>query len=170
MVSHTSNQFWSMTQNSLGESVCIFWCHIFGNRSDDLHYSNFFGSDTEKVGGTIFSSDGVKARLLKAIRLDDHSYEIFWNEVKDFRDQFAAHKEIGQNVVFPRTTLCRMQAEELRNIMKDFVYVAFKKGEKGNWELWNRYYSAAENSNNSIKIKCEAAFKAGILSTAKKFV
>lgn len=167
--SNNKNHFWSMVQNSLGESVCIFWCHIFGNRSDDLHYSNFFNSETENIGGKNFSLPIIKSRLLKAIEMDDSAYSKFWNEVKTCRDQFIAHKEIGVSIKFPRIDLCRIQAEELRNIMKEFVSIALKKGVEGNWDLWNRYYQASINSNHSIKIKCENDFKSGILSVSKKY-
>ena len=139
--------------------MCVVLCHIFGNRSDDWHYSNFFESETENIDGKNFSLPIIKSRLLKAIEMDDIAYSEFWNEVKTCRDQFISHKEIGVNIMFPRTDLCRIQAEELRIIMKEFVSTALKKRIEGNWDLWNRYYQASENSKQSIKTKCENDFK-----------
>ncbi|KHE90839.1 MAG: hypothetical protein K8F52_16645 [Candidatus Scalindua rubra] len=163
LVSGRENQFWPIVQNSLGESVCIFWSHVFGNKKDDLHYSKFFNDDIERITGRNFSRINIEARMLTALKMNDTEYENFWKEVKSCRNQFIAHKEIGSNTVFYRIDLCRVQAEELRVIMAEFVQIALRQNLDGNWDIWNRYYQAAENSNSSIEAKCKREFKNGVL-------
>jgi len=163
LVSGQQKQSWSIIQNSLGESVCIFWSHVFGNYKDDLHYSKFFDEDAEKIAGTNFSQNKIKARLLKALKMNNSDYDKFWKEVKSCRDQFIAHKEIGSNNIFPSINLCRTQAEAMRLIMAEFVKKALEQNLNGNWDIWNRYYQATENSNRSIEVKCKRGFKDGVL-------
>lgn len=37
IVSGLPGNFWPLIQNSIGESACLFWAHLFGNRKDDFH-------------------------------------------------------------------------------------------------------------------------------------
>ena len=156
--------FWSMMQNSVGDSVCLSWCHVFGNRSDDLHFSSFFNDEAAELCGDEFSFENVKTRLLSVIEMDEQQYQEFWNEVKECRDQFIAHKELGTSVIFPHTDLCRTQAEELRQILAEFVSKAVENTIGDEWRSWQMYYQNANNSNESLGTKCLESFLAAIPS------
>jgi hypothetical protein len=156
--------FWSMMQNSVGESVCLSWCHTFGNRTDDLHFSSFFNDEAVELCGEEFSFENVKSRLLSVIEMNDQQYRQFWDNVKACRDQFIAHKEIGTSVTFPHTDLCRTQAEELRIILAEFVSKAVESDLGPEWRSWQMYYQNTANSNEALQTKCMESFQAVIPS------
>ena len=114
--------FWPFIQNAVGETVCLSWSHLFGNRTDDLHFSRFFGRSDVSACGEEFTPDAVKSRLLECVSLSEVEYEEFWKEVKTCRDKFIAHKELGeQEIYFPRIDLCRVMSEELRLIFSECI-------------------------------------------------
>jgi len=99
---------WALIQNAIGESACIFWSHLFGNRRDDFHYSAFFSIDEVKQTDTNFSYESVKYRLINHIKMNDSEYLEFWKEVKSCRDQFVAHRDYkSEGLIFPGIDLCR---------------------------------------------------------------
>jgi hypothetical protein len=150
--------FWSMMQNSVGESVCLSWCHVFGNRTDDLHFSSFFNEEATELCGEEFSLANVKSRLLSVIEMDEEQYREFWEDVKACRDQFIAHKEIRASINFPHTDFCRIQAEELRMIFAEFVSKAVENGLSPEWLRWQMYYQNEDNSNEALRTKCNNSF------------
>lgn len=112
-----AGQFWPVIQNSIGESVCVFWYHIFGNRNDDLHFTQFFNDEIESK----FTPEEVKSLMLSSLGMTQQEYTVFWTQVKECRDKFVSHKELDASVVFPHIDKCRVQAEALRKILSDYV-------------------------------------------------
>ncbi len=154
--------FWPIVQNSVGESACLFWCHIFGNREDSVHYSQFFKN--EKRAG--FATQEVKSRMLKVINLNEGEYSKFWESVKDCRDKFVSHKELGASVTFPEITNCRLQAEELRRILADYAKLNNSEMPQSGWDIWVEYYEGQCLSNDQFEAECSREFKLGITSLA----
>lgn len=114
-------KFWIIVQNSLGESFCLLWCHLFGSREDDLHYSQLFSRAAIRNLGTSFEPVNVKSRLCRGAAIDESTYRDLWNEMKRCRDKFIAHRELESSVTFPRTDLCLRIVEELRAVLADCV-------------------------------------------------
>lgn len=154
--------FWSAVQNTFGESVCLFWCHLFGNCKEDLHFSRFFDS-TESD----FSVMSVRQRMLSAMSLSDCEYKQFWKEVKDCRDKFVSHKEHGALVTFPRINLCRLQAEELRRILSDYIREKVAAEPDIGWEDWDEYYTGQWLRERQFRDECEREFTQGVIDAAK---
>lgn len=155
--------FWPAIQNKFGESVCMFWCHLFGSRKEDLYFSRFFDDSTESD----FSVMTVRQRMLSAMSLSDCEYKQFWKEVKDCRDKFVSHKEHGALVTFPRINLCRLQAEELRRILSDYTREKIAAEPDIGWEDWAEYYTGQWLRERQFRDECEREFTQGIIGAAK---
>ncbi len=155
--------FWPAVQNAFGESVCLLWCHLFGSHKDDLHYSCFFDDSTEGN----FSASSVKQRMLSAMSLSDCEYKQLWKEVKDCRDKFVSHKEYGALIAFPRISLCRLQAEELRRILADYTRERDIAEPGIGWEYWAEYYTGQWLRERQFRDECEQEFTQGVVSAAK---
>ena len=161
-------EFWPVVQNSIGESVCLLWCHLFGKRSEDLHYSKFFNSDSVTLGGTEFSAENVKIKMLNELNMNDDEYKNFWEEVKDCRDKFIAHKEIGSEVTFPLIENCRIQAESLRSSLISFVRKVYATTKDKEWLVWEEYYNEAIINNVQLHTDCLEEFNRAVARVAKK--
>lgn len=157
---HKGN-FWPATQNLFGESVVLFWCHIFGSDKDQTHFKNFF-TDEEC---SVFSFKAVKKRMISTMELSEQEYEKFWKEVKDCRDKFISHKELNRLIKLPDIDLCRIQAEELRNILSEYSEMKNFEGNNTEWKLWVDYYSANPLDHNQLKIQCEREFKRSMVNS-----
>ncbi|MDN3484373.1 hypothetical protein QL989_03325 [Pseudoalteromonas sp. APC 3224] len=145
--------------------VCLTWCHIFGNRADDLHFSSFFNEEAVKECGHEFSFENVKSRLLSLINMDNEQYLEFWQEVKACRHQCVAHKVVGASVKFPHTDLCRIQAEELRSIISEYVTQAVVNNLGPEWNKWQKYYQNQNNMNEALKENCSRLVEASCMKT-----
>jgi len=158
--------FWPVVQNAVGEAVCLYWCHLFGNRKDDLHFSQFFKESSENG----FLPAHVKQRMLSAMNLSEPEYKEFWNQVKDCRDKFVSHKEHRASVIFPRIDLCRIQAEELRRILSDYSKMESVAGPGSGWEFWVEYYSNQWLKSGQFSSECEQEFSRGVINVANGLI
>ncbi|MDR5886623.1 hypothetical protein [Vreelandella janggokensis] len=156
--------FWPVVQNAVGEAACLFWCHLFGNWKDDLHFCQFFKDSSEND----FSPKSVKQRMLSAMNLSEPEYRRFWREVKDCRDKFVSHKEHGASVIFPHIELCRIQAEELRRILSDYSKMKNKAELGSGWEFWVEYYSGQWLKSGQFSAECQREFSKGVVGAAKE--
>lgn len=155
-------QFWPVVQNSLGESACLFWCHIFGNREDDVHFAQLFKSET-RAG---FTTQEVKFRMLRVLNLNEDEYTEFWKSVKNCRDKYISHKELGVSVTFPETANCRLQAEELRRILAEYAKLKDSDTPESGWDVWVEYYDGQWLGNNQFEAECSREFELGFTSLA----
>lgn len=154
--------FWPVVQNAVGEAVCLYWCHLFGNRNDDLHFCQFFKESSAKE----FLPENVKQRMLVAMGLTETAYEKFWKEVKDCRDKFVSHKDQGASVIFPRIDLCRVQAEEFRRILVDYSKMKNTDEPDAGWGFWIEYYAGQWLKDDQLRAECEREFSNGVSSVA----
>jgi hypothetical protein len=143
---NTKRDFWTVVQNALGDGVCLYWFHLFGNHKDDLHYSKFFSRPDVLAVGKEYSKEAVKKRILAVIGYDDEEYKKFREEVKCCRDKFVAHREIGAKGIYPNINICRLMAEELRVVLSELVEKCKAKAPDDD-ELfwWHHYYSSHNN-------------------------
>lgn len=66
------------------------WCHLFGNRNDDLHWRNIV-SDTDRF----------KQNILDALGMSGAEWKTYWQSVKDYRDKDVAHIEVRPETTVP---------------------------------------------------------------------
>jgi hypothetical protein len=160
---------WSIIQNAIGESACLFWSHLFGSRGDHFHYSTFFGLDEVIQTDSNFSVESVKSRLMNHVKMNDSQYSEFWKEVKSCRDQFVAHRDNKiEGLIFPRIDLCKNMAEELRIIFSELVCKWFNEyPNDSEIESLKSYYEW--NPNDKFEIMCERDFRDGVISLSKEF-
>ncbi len=59
------------------------WCHLFGNRSDDLHWNNI-----------VSDADEFKRNILHTLGMSEAEWTTYWESVKDYRDKDVAHIEV----------------------------------------------------------------------------
>lgn len=118
-----NGDYWRFSQNCFGETACLNWCHIFNSdKNDPVHYRNLFGDDQLMPLGEHFSYENTKQRLIKSADLNETSYLVFREEMIDFRNKFAAHREftIG-SIRFPQLDHARAMCLEMREILKETV-------------------------------------------------
>lgn len=118
---NTEKHFWNAVQNALGDNVIIYWCHLFGLRGEDLHYSKFFDRPDVYSVGDEFKKEAIKQRILTSIGFDNARYKSFWEEVTNCRNTYLGHREIGAKGVYPDIGICEKMATELRAIIGDLV-------------------------------------------------
>lgn len=169
LVSGHPGNFWPLVQNSIGESACLFWSHLFGNRNDDFHYSSFFSLEEVDQTNIEFSHEKVKSRLYNRINMDYSEYTVFWKEVKSCRDQFIAHRDSnGVGLIFPKIDLCREMAEELRDIFYEIIcFWLDEKGPDDKLENLKSFYEL--HTNRSLELTSKQEFKFGITNLSKSF-
>jgi len=166
MTTDHDGEFWPIVQNSLGESVCILWAHVFGNRSDDLHYSNFFNRDNVKSIGNKYTAESIKERILLKIDMNEAEYKLFWQEVKECRDMYVAHKQISAtSIIFPYIDKCRIMMEEIRNILEELMN-HWNESNPNIDEIMNFVEYYAWNKNKYLLSKSSKAFEKDIKSIA----
>lgn len=155
--------FWPYVQNSIGEAVCLLWCHLFGSRGDDLHFTKFFEDAEVNQFGSQYQVDAVKNRLLISAGFDEAEYLKFWEEVKLCRDKFVAHRDVDdQTVIFPRIDQCRVMSEELRDILSECIDEWARVSDDPKIASMREYYRW--HPNRAMKDECEKQFKFGIQS------
>ncbi len=158
-------KFWGIVQNSLGESFCLLWCHLFGSREDDLHYSQLFKHADIRNLGPQFELVAVKARLCKGAAIDESTYSDLWDEVRRCRDKFIAHRELESSVKFPRTDLCLRILEELRAVLADLVF-ALRDLHPNNTRVQNLHRFYRVNTNEFLRRRSHNQFVTGLRSGA----
>jgi len=118
----TNDKFWIFVQNSLGESACLLWSHLFGKNKDKLHFGQFAARTDVKVLGAAFSKSEIKHRLIVRASFDEAGYNALWEQVMACRDKYIAHRDLDANPIwFPQLDLCVLIAEELRCVLADCV-------------------------------------------------
>lgn len=115
-------KMWVFTQNCFGNIAAIQWCHIFNNYKDHTHFKQLFGrSDLPPTKGD-FSLDTVRTRIWDAGGFTKSTFSVFREEMKTFRDKWAAHRDATvKDVVFPNIDNAMSTCFEMRNILREFV-------------------------------------------------
>lgn len=82
-IENLRNNFFIYSFNNFIDLVVLDFCHLFGNRNDDLHWNNIAND-----------LDEFKKNLLEELKLTDDEWEKYWHSVKEYRDKDVAHLEI----------------------------------------------------------------------------
>jgi len=161
----SDDRFWIFVQNALGESACLLWCHLFGSRSDPLHYTKLVAHAEVEALGTRFSPAAVKGRLLAHAGLNDATFDALWEQVKRCRDKYIAHRQPDAEVEFPQLDRCVLVAEAFRDLLADVVD-ALRKQQPRDGELLSLHRFYREQTNATLKRSCEREFLAGLKSAS----
>ncbi|MGH8399659.1 MAG: hypothetical protein ACRESU_01030, partial [Gammaproteobacteria bacterium] len=143
------HEFWSFSQNCLGEVACLLWCHVFNTYSDELHYKNIFDETGASAFGNKFTYSNVQTRLRACINLSEEEYEEFRREVVTVRDKYIAHKETTPAPLkFPRIFLMKAMCLELRDVFAELFEIAYQSDSNNlEYDKWRDYYKSKTREN-----------------------
>ncbi|UIF89992.1 hypothetical protein [Cupriavidus sp. UYPR2.512] len=85
LIPDTRVDLWRVMRGASLDYGLIEWCKIFGNRSDDTHWTKLVPNDRHDV-----FRDG----LLAAVGKSSREWEEYHSAMKDYRDQLAAHHDL----------------------------------------------------------------------------
>lgn len=163
----SGDRFWTFVQNSLGESACLHWSHLFGNRKQEkLHFARLTERPELLALGSEFSHDNILNRLCARSGINNVAYEDLRKQVLTCRDKYIAHRDAdGTLIVFPRLDLCVLIAEELRCVLSDCV-TALLLQTPDNKELKGLAHFYRGQDNALIKRASELQFITGLRTAA----
>lgn len=81
----TRVDLWRVMQGASLDYGLIEWCQIFGNRSDDTHWTKLVPNERH---------DTFREGLLAAVGKSGEEWEEYHSAMKDYRDQLAAHHDL----------------------------------------------------------------------------
>ncbi|MBT8763562.1 hypothetical protein KFV02_06405 [Desulfohalobiaceae bacterium Ax17] len=83
------NEFWTYTSNAHLLQCTILWCMVFGSDGcNRTHWKNLCGSDSVKL------KDSFRQGLFKSTKLNQETWQVYWNKMNSFRGGYAAHREL----------------------------------------------------------------------------
>ncbi|MEW6660446.1 MAG: hypothetical protein AB1424_17510 [Thermodesulfobacteriota bacterium] len=90
------SEFWVHTMDAHLRDACIHWCMVFGSdKSNPTHWKNLFDSETKK------EEDSFRQALFKEVGFDKQTWNEYWNNMKNFRDKYVAHREVDFKAPVP---------------------------------------------------------------------
>lgn len=128
-------EVWTFLQNCLGEIAVIQWCYVFNNYKDSTHFKQLFDDRVITAIDSEFSVDRIRDRLYAAVGLTVDQYVSFREEMVEFRNKYAAHRDFEKKgVVFPDLDIAMNLCVEMRNILRELVDMAVSTGSGQNSE------------------------------------
>jgi hypothetical protein len=82
-IGNLKNNYFICSFNNFIDLAVLDFCHLFGSRSDDLHWNNI-----------VNAPDEFKNNLLKELKFTEDEWIKYWDSVKEYRDKDVAHLEI----------------------------------------------------------------------------
>ena len=132
-----SSNLWSFTQNTYAMAAIIYWCMVFGAKSEQTHFKVLFtGLPESDVSVCNFGYNTVKERFLAAASLDEADYEHVWKRVTLARNKYFGHADIAyeEPPVYPGTKEITDTALELLRIVCELIESAECDGNAGEGE------------------------------------
>lgn len=90
--------FWRVMHANLLDMAVIDWCKLFGS-DDEEHQKTHWKNLIQEA-----QHDDFRRELYRALGTDEAGYRAYWTEMKNYRDQHAAHRDFAKNDVknYPR--------------------------------------------------------------------
>ena len=159
--------FWKFSNNCLGETACLLWCHLFNSRKKDpVHYWKLFGNNQLVTLSQDFQYHNVQHRLWSAAKLDEKAYENFRTQVVDFRNKYISHREYEiDTIIFPDVEKIAAMCLELRVLLEETVRteLGLNSGDSDLEQLGD-YYKAHQNA--AIVAKCRKEVASAVRNVA----
>lgn len=84
------NEFWTLTIDAHLLRATIDWCMVFGSdNSNPTHWKQLSITDSEQL------CKSFREGLFKTTGLDRDSWRQYWESMTDFRNKYAAHRELA---------------------------------------------------------------------------
>ena len=83
------NEFWTLTIDAHLLRATIDWCMVFGSdKSNPTHWKRLSNTESETF------KQSFREGLFKATGLDRDKWQQYWESMVDFRNRYAAHREL----------------------------------------------------------------------------
>lgn len=87
--------FWRLIYGNLLDVAVLEWCKVFGTHAEPTHW--------KKV---VADHDAFRKGLLAVLKVDEAAWVVYWEEMKNYRDNLIAHHiEDGGVKNYPRLDL-----------------------------------------------------------------
>ena len=90
------SEFWTLTIDAHLLQAAIHWCMVFGSHGANQTHWKLLSTDQSEILQQTFR-DG----LCKKTGLNQQEWEQYWKHMKDFRDNYAAHRELNYSRPVP---------------------------------------------------------------------
>lgn len=89
--------FWRLTANAHLLRAAILWCMVFGaDGPNHVHWKRLSKQDSDAL------KTSFRSGLLRRLDMDKSQWELYWKEMTDFRNKYAAHLDLNYNNPVPR--------------------------------------------------------------------
>lgn len=157
-----NSRFIRNTRNTYGSDAVIFWCHLFGSRSEDLHIRNFFNRSDVIALSEDYCADNVIERIQRAINQNASQYGSFHQEVLDARNHHFSHTDLSNlDPIFPDIFVCGKMMKELRVVLREIVDKILEN-DPHNLELQGISFHISFLDGERIAAQCASDYVAGI--------
>ena len=83
------NQFWALTTDAHLHLAALYWCMVFGSDGcNPTHWKQLSSNESDELAQSF--RDG----LFQELQLDKIGWDSYWNTVKEFRDNWVAHRKL----------------------------------------------------------------------------
>ena len=80
--------FWRLIYGNLLDVAVLEWCKLFGADSEPTHWKR-----------VVSDHDAFRQALLAALKIDEATWAMYWEEMKAYRDALVAHHVGGSAVI-----------------------------------------------------------------------
>jgi hypothetical protein len=89
--------FWSDTCNAHLLQASIYWGLVFGSHGPNpTHLRHLVSNQADEL------QKSFRARVLAVLGFDETEWRSYWEDMRSFRDQYAAHRELSFTQPVPR--------------------------------------------------------------------
>jgi len=83
-----SSEFWTYTIDAHLLQACILWCMVFGSTGPNpTHWKNLCKDERKNL------ENSFRKGLFEGTELTKEKWERYWEDMKHFRDTYAAHRQ-----------------------------------------------------------------------------
>lgn len=84
------NEFWTYSIDAHLLQAAILWCMVFGaNGCNPAHWKNISKTQSDEL--TFSFREGI----LCSAGIDEQQWNLYWADMTDFRNKYAAHRDLG---------------------------------------------------------------------------
>ena len=82
------NEFWTLTTDAHLLRATINWCMVFGAESNPTHWKRLSSAKSQA------HDQRFRDGLLMALGISGDQWLEYWTDMREFRDKYAAHREL----------------------------------------------------------------------------
>jgi hypothetical protein len=82
-----NQNYWIHIFNNFFDIAVLEWCKVFGSRAEGTHWSNY-----------VKDQEVFRKGLLGKIGMSEAAWQIYWESIKNYRDELLAHHQSSSKV------------------------------------------------------------------------